>query len=477
MAGAVAVGSGRAAMAGLLLALNACSAGNSVGNLLFGSGAPTGSEVIPGFIGAVVADEPNAALAGREVLAHGGNAADAATALAFALTATYPSRAGLGGGGACMVYKPGNNGTQIPDALVFPPPAPQGPLQGDRPAAVPLMARGLFALQARYGTLPIEQLVAPGERFARVGVSVSRAFASDLAAVGPALLGDPTARAVFGQPNGQVLADGMLMVQPDLGATLAQIRVSGIGDLYQGAMAQRLVQGSAQAGGPFTLDDLRRTVPRLMNPILVQAGRDQLALPPPPADGGLATAVAFEMLARNPGNVQGALNASVAAVAQLRTQGGNYQTLLTNPPSGGAALPALGASTGFVVLDRNGMAVSCALTMNNLFGTGRIAAGTGILLAASPAATPPPLLAPGIVFNRNLAAFRAEAASSGQAGAGLAEAVALANTLRSPVPMPAPVPDPGRSNVISCSRYLPSAAGSCGWAVDPRVPGLAVGQE
>lgn len=468
---------GRWALAGLLLALNACSAAQSANNFLFGSPPPLGAAVIPGFIGGVVADEPNAALAAREVLTHGGNAADAATALGFALAATYPSRAGLGGGGACMIYQPGAQGTQVPDALVFPPPAPSGAPQGDRPAAVPLMARGLFALQARYGTLPIDQLIAPGERFARYGVTVSRAFSRDLAAVGGPLLADPEARAVFAQPNGAPLTDGMRMVQPELGASLAEIRVGGVGELYQGALAQRLVQASVQAGGPLSMEDMRRAVPRLMNPILVKAGNDEIGFPPPPADGGLAAAAAFEALARQPSNVQEALNISLATVAEYRSHGGDPAALLRNLPQGGATLPALPASTGFVVLDRKGMAVSCAMTMNNLFGTGRIAPGTGILLAASPATTPPPLLTAGIAFNPSLNAFHAEASASGQGAAGVAEAVALANALRSGVPMPAPVPDPGRANVISCSRYLPSAAGSCGWATNSRGAGLALGQE
>jgi len=51
----------------------------------------------------------------------------------------------------------------------------------------------------------------------------------------------------------------------------------------------------------------------------------------------------------------------------------------------------------------------------------------------------------------------------------------MANTLASGRPMPVPVPDPGRANVIACNSYLPGTADSCGWAVDPRGAGLAVG--
>ena len=126
-------------------------------------------------------------------------------------------------------------------------------------------------------------------------------------------------------------------------------------------------------------------------------------------------------------------------------------------------------------MDRSANAVACALTMDNLFGTGRIMPGLGILAAASPAAVPPPLLSAGLVWNDNIKAFRAAAGGSGQAGAPLAVAVALINTLRTDRPMSAPVPDPGRANVIACGRYLPGENSECGWANDPREAGLAVG--
>src|ERR1700710_2630552 len=83
---------------GLLVA--SCSALTSVKDTMLGTSS--GGGPIEGFLGGVTADEPRAVLAGRQVLASGGNAADAATAVAFALAVTLPSRAGLGGGGACV---------------------------------------------------------------------------------------------------------------------------------------------------------------------------------------------------------------------------------------------------------------------------------------------------------------------------------------------------------------------------------------
>jgi gamma-glutamyltranspeptidase/glutathione hydrolase len=140
-----------------------------------------------------------------------------------------------------------------------------------------------------------------------------------------------------------------------------------------------------------------------------------------------------------------------------------------------ATLPELPASTTFATLDRHGNAVVCAISMNNLFGTGRMVPGTGIELAASPKSVPMPLLAAAIAWNSYAHAFRAAVGGSGQSGAPIAVAAGMNNTLISGRPMPVPVPEPGRVNVIACARYLPDESGSCGWATDPRGAGLAIG--
>lgn len=456
-------------------ALPACSTLQGVQQTFLG-GPPQGGEParLRGFIGAAVADEPQAALAGREVLALGGTAADAAVAVGMTLAVTLPSRAGLGGGGACLAYDPHKTGAGggRPEAILFLPAAPSAPgPESDRPASVPMLARGLFLLQARYGTQPFEALVAPAERLARLGTTVSRALADDIAFVAGPLSADPPARAIFA-PNGIPLTAGANLVQPDLAVTMAQLRTSGVGDLYQGQLATRFVQGADAAGGGLQTEELRKALPTTAAPIIVQAGRDQVAFLPPPADGGLAAAVAFRTLLANPGDTAGAQAAALAAAARWRAGGATAEAILAQPSTGGT-LPALPASTSFATLDRHGGAVACAVTMDNLFGTGRIAGGTGIVLAASPKAVPPPLLAAAIAWNKNIDAFRAEVAGSGQEGAALAVADGMANALHGRTAMPAPVPDPGRASAIACWRYLPDSSGTCTWATDPRGSGLA----
>jgi gamma-glutamyltranspeptidase/glutathione hydrolase len=388
-----------------------------VGHELFGIGGSDNTSLgqtvaTPTIFGYAVADEPQAALAARQILNEGGNAADAAAAEGFALAVTLPSRAGLGGGGACVIKMPGSPAT----TLAFPPGAP-ATAGGARAAAVPELARGLLAMQAKYGQLPFAATVVPAERLAG-GVPVSQALAADLNVVGPALLADPAAAAVFGAPSGGVLQAGANLQQPDLAATLEILRTQGVPGFYNGAFAGQFSAAANQAGADLTTADLQSDVP---------------AFGPP---------------------------------ASFTSNGYDIAMLPTAAPSA-AILPA---SAGFAALDRNGGAVACATSMNNLFGTGRIAPGTGILLAASPRAVPTPDLAAGIATAGDK--FRAAVTGTGQEEAAQAAVNAMDAALNN---RPAAIPDPGRANVITCPGNVPGGEATCTATADPKGNGFAIG--
>lgn len=442
---------------------------------MFGGGPAQGQPgYIKGFLGEVVADEPRAALVGKDVLSSGGDAADAAVAIGLSLAVTLPSRAGLGGSGACIAYTADRKraGKGVPEAIMFLAPPVRSVGGGDRPAAVPMLARGLYLLHSRYGILPFESLTAKAEDLARGGVPVSNALARDLALVAGPLFADPAARAVFGIA-GAPLAEGQRLLQPDLAGTLSQLRFAGVGDMYQGALARRIAQVSPSAGVPIGLADLWAALPTASAPVFVPFGNDRVAFPP--TDGGLGAAAALVALKSQPADVQAALMRSLAAAARWRAGGANSDQVLNGAVDAPATVPLYPASTTFAALDTGGDAVVCAVSMNNLFGTGRMVPGTGFLAAVSPAAVTPPLLATGLAWSASDYAFHALAGGSGQAGAALATAVALSNSLRSGQPMQSLVPEPGRANVISCGRYLPGSASSCAAAADPRESGLAAG--
>lgn len=403
-----------------LTLLAGCGAGQTVGHQLFGlnSGA-SAPGAVPSVFGYAVADEPQAALVGQDILNHGGNAVDAAVAEGFAQAVTLPSRGGLGGGGACLIKMPDAAGKmQKPVMLSFPAGAPAA-TSGSRPAAVPLLARGLLAMQARYGQLPQSAVIVPAERLAG-GAQISQALESDLKVVGNALLADPQAASIFA-PNGTLLPEGATFQQPSLATTLENLRVNGVSGLYAGNNAAQFAAAADAAGGGLTAQDLISATPQYGTPDASrQNGYDVASLPAVPAEAG----------------------------------------------------KALPASASFMTLDKHGGTVICVTSMNNLFGTGRFAPGTGVLLAASPRTTPTPQLAASMAYTSGSYAFRAAVSGTGQNEAETAAKIGLSNALTG---NNEPVPAPGRANVISCPKDVPGGEASCHANVAPGSNGLAIG--
>jgi len=415
------------------LGVAGCSTVSSVKSAVLGGGSTT-PKVISGFIGGAVADDPRAALAARDVLATGGNAADAAVAASFMLSVTLPSRASLGASGACLAYKPGN---ASPDAIMFT--ATPGGSGGDRPAAVPMLARGLFLLNSRYGSRDFASLIAPAEAAAREGVPATGALVRDLDDVAAPLLADPGAAAIFA-PNGTPLAVGDTLIQSDLGGLLGQIRQFGVGNFYDGPLATNLMAAVQNAGGgALSIETMRAALPSTAAPITLQQGDNSIAFVP--GEGGLAASQAF---------TSGATNAILST-------------------------PALPASTSLLVVDSKGEAVGCSFSMNNLFGTGRVAPGTGIVLGSSPARKPSPLLSVAIAWSPRLQAFRAVATGTGQEAAPIAAAAAISAALAGST-SPS-VPEPGRFNLAACDQYLPGDNKSCHFTTDHRGAGLATASD
>lgn len=400
---------------------------------------------VEGFFGGVAADEPQAALVGRDMLTSGGSAADAAVAIGFTLAVTYPSAVSLGGGGACIVH---DSTLGLTETLDFVPPAGSG-VAGDRPSAIPALTRGLAALHARYGRFPWRAVVSPAERLARIGQRVSRAFATDLVRAADPLYGEPTARAVFA-PDGRLVGEGDRLVQPDLAGVLGQVRARGAGALYNGPLARRMVEGVQSAGGTLTLEELQGYTPAWRTSIIVPYDDSELHFTPPPAAAGPMLALAWRMLSEDDRYADATPEQRVHLLAEvmkivsadrkdwLATGFGANRPLeeVTDParaealfsrfdparPRPGAELDPeerqlfeVIAGTGFVVTDSNGMAVACNLTNYNPFGTGRIAGDTGILLAAAPGlrGRNPLSVGPVIAISANTLRFRFAAASGG----------------------------------------------------------------
>ena len=190
--------------------------------------------IVRGFAGGVAAEEPRAALVGRQVLVSGGSAADAATAMYFTLSVTYPSAASLGGGGVCLVYDVESKKIETLRFLPGQPanPAPPGTVR----TAVPGNPAGFFALHARFGSQRWATHVSRAEQLARFGTRASRALAWDIAWARAWLQPHRQSWNILA-PDGQPLKEGQFLRQIDLAGILSSLRARGPGEFYRGRLS------------------------------------------------------------------------------------------------------------------------------------------------------------------------------------------------------------------------------------------------
>jgi gamma-glutamyltranspeptidase/glutathione hydrolase len=412
---------------------------------------------------AVGSDEPQATMVGREVLARGGNAADAAVAMALTMAVRLPSRAGIGGGGTCLAFDPETGRVRSLDFL--PPPMPPAGEGGRPPAAIPTMLRGLFALHAEYGSIRWEQLMVAAENAARFGGPVSRALGRDLAASGAAILADPTAAAVLARPDGSLIGEGEVLRQPELAAFLGRVRQSGIGALYGGTMGRDYAAAVEAAGYALSAEAIRTYGPVWSDPVTVAFGDDEVSFSAAPGAGGAADAAAFAALAGELGYARAAEAARPGLIASALARAG--------------AAEGSGAATGasLAAMSEDGSAVTCALTMNGAFGTGRTAPGTGIFIAPAAPAGSEGLAGVAMWSNQPTASFIMAGAAADTRAAllvPLAEMLLAERPVADALAAPRGGSDGGRSTFILCRRDRSrGVAVGCEAGVDPRGAGLA----
>lgn len=493
---------------------------------------------ISGFAGVVAGDEPRAVVVGREILALGGSATDAAVAMYFTMGVTLPSRASLGGGGVCVVF---DAGKKQGEAIEFLPRA--APSGGIAPAGM----RAMAVLQARYGILRWEQLLAPAETLARFGHAVSRAFAQDLAAEAERIAANPELMRLFSARSGRLARTGDRVIQTELSAVLSGIRQQGAGYLHSGPFARRFADASSAVGMPLSVEDVRDTLPRLTEAVAVPAGKDVAFFAPPRATGGVVAAQIWQALTAvesfggaDEARLHAFAEASARAFAQraawMAPDGSSREPVADLVTKKRAAAMMAGysdsrhtpagtlspapkeissgsPSAGFVVGDRFGNAVACTFTMNGLFGAGRIAEGTGILLAAPPRSPNDGsnVLSAVVVGNLNTGTMRFAAAAAGGAQGATALARVMLETLDRAQPLGAAVAAPrahhggapdelllepgidagtraglrqrgytlreaadlGQVNAFYCAKGLRGSQEACEVAADPRGAGLA----
>ena len=256
----------------------------------------------------VVAEHPDAARAGSEVLRKGGNAIDAAVATAFALAVVYPQAGNLGGGGFLVARLADGSASSFDFRERAPLAAGrdlyldekgevrrEAILYGALAAGVPGSVAGLCLARDRLGSKPLAELLAPAIALAEEGFLVDPHLSDDLDRHARHLSRFPEAARIF-LPGGKTPPPGARLRQPDLARVLRAIAKKGPKGFYEGETAERLVEGVREGGGIWTLEDLSqyRAVER---PPLRGAYRGlEILTMGPPSGGGVTLLQSLRVL-------------------------------------------------------------------------------------------------------------------------------------------------------------------------------------
>jgi gamma-glutamyltranspeptidase/glutathione hydrolase len=401
----------------------------------------------------VAAQEARAAAVGAAILGRGGNAVDAAVATSFALAVTLPQAGNLGGGGFLVLWLPRSGristcravarNAPVPEAiqlgrgeavaLNFREMAPQaaradlflnadGSVNRERAlrsllsTAVPGTVAGLTQVQARYGCLPLRQVMQPAIELAQRGFPVGVELSRSLAAAAPLLKADPSSARQFFQADGSAYPPGALLRQPQLAASLRCIAQAGAACFYRGRLAQQLAALMQQGGGLITAADLAAYRAPWATPLQTRfRGTTVLTMPPPSGGGatllqllkvlepfdlaatGLNSAATIHRLVeamnlayRDRNRLLGDPDQVAMPLDRLlsdRYAAAQRQRIQANRHRPAAALEAEPSpspegtnTTHLSVVDRDGGLVATTTTLNTAYGNGITVPGAGFLL-------------------------------------------------------------------------------------------------
>ena len=370
---------------------------------------------------AIASAHPLATEAGRQVLAQGGNAFDAAIAVAAVLGVVEPFSAGLGGGGFWLLHRA--DGQEIvvdareraplaatPDMFLGDngEPDPAASLTGARAAAIPGQPAAFAHIAAQYGRLPLSASLAPAIALAHSGFAVTSRYRSQTAMrLADLTRDDRTAEIFLHEYDAPPLHHRIR--QPALARTLSELAAKGADGFYRGPVAERMVAAVRAGGGIWQREDLAQYRVIERPPLRLDFGRMRLTTVPPPG-GGLVVAETLALLdvprwlkLASPQREQQLIEAMRLAyrdraqylgdpafakidVEQLLAPA-RIAALRREMPRGragvSAPLPRAGDgrdTTHLSVLDADGNRVAATLSINGPFGAAFVAGETGVLL-------------------------------------------------------------------------------------------------
>ena len=377
---------------------------------------------------AVASAHPTATEAGHRILDQGGNAFDAAIAVAATLAVVEPYGSGIGGGGFFLLREASETGPryQFLDARETAPQAAnrdmyldqendrqlQRVINGPLAAGIPGLPAALVHLAERYGQLALEQSLAPAIAAAEQGFAPGPSYRQLAGFRLKAMQQDAETARIFLQNNDIPTADALIR-QPELAATLRALASLGHAGFYSGPVAERLIAGVQAAGGIWQQTDLDsyRVIER--QPVRFTSRGFEVISAPLPSAGGITLAGILQGLdhlpAATPGSVQWTHNlvelmrrtyrdralllgdSDFVSVPTERLLSPAHARQLAAGIDPERATPSLELgepkgiqegtnTTHFSLIDRQGNAVAATLSVNLPFGAAFTVPGTGVLL-------------------------------------------------------------------------------------------------
>jgi gamma-glutamyltranspeptidase/glutathione hydrolase len=369
----------------------------------------------------VAAEGELAATAGLEILRHGGNAIDAASAVSLALGVTNSASCGIGGGGFMLIYLAKTGRLYAIDYRERAPAAASATMfihdgkpdeelarSGPLSVAVPGEIAGLDAALRRFGTMRFSEVAAPAIKLAREGFPLSPHLAREVAVAAPKMARDAGLLAIFFDTGGAPLKAGATIHDPTLAKLMERLGDDPVKNFYHGAVAGEITAYMREQGGLVTGQDLADYAPVWRDPIHLPYRGYEVYTMPPPSSGG----VVLEILGMIESGHTGGLGVDsppyLARLIELMRQGfvdrAEYadpafvnvplarllspahiaqarERALHHPAAPQAATAAHDHGTSnFCVVDKAGNVVDVTTTINLVFGAKMMVPGLGLIL-------------------------------------------------------------------------------------------------
>ncbi|HKQ24492.1 MAG TPA: gamma-glutamyltransferase [Burkholderiales bacterium] len=365
--------------------------------------------------------------AGCDILKSGGNAFDAAVAVAAALAVVEPFASGIGGGGFFLLHRGSDAFEVFVDARETAPrkatreffldengqPRQKASLEGPTAAGIPGTPAALDWVAGNYGRLPLARALQPAIRLAEEGYPADARYVWATGYREALLKRDINAASIF-LDGGRAVAAGFMVKQPQLARTLRMLAAQGRQGFYRGAFAHRLVEAVRAGGGLWELSDLQsyRVIER--PPVKFSYRGATITSAPLPSSGGLLLAQSLFILEpvtlaalSETGRVHYTVEAlrrgyhdrarymgdpdfvavPVEKLVSRKYAGQRAASIDPERATPSAALAEIADSaaegkdtTHFSVIDAEGNRVAATLSVNAPFGSGFVAGDTGVLL-------------------------------------------------------------------------------------------------